>query len=409
MLKTGGYAYIAAAPRFGKSLSSLLVYEHSKRVQSILIICPKGAIPGWRKFIMDSELQENYLTKSYTIINYEAIGAIKLRTHKIDGTSLKKSIPELKLNINPDDYDALIIDEAHRLAKTGKPSQRYKLIQAVAQDKPWIALSGTQVVETPLSIYYQTSFSSKSPFSHKSFYDFFREYGIPAPMKIYDRQVEQYKLSKPILLDKIREFTLFRTQVDAGISADLQAKPIEHYVELSLDTKQLYNKLQSDRLLYLPSGDLLVCDTVMKLRTALHQLESGVAKLDDETYLQLGNLEKINYIKQNFVCDENTVILAYYIGEQILLKDHFPNSHIDSVISKAEGVDYSGKEFIIFSLGWSGAKGIQVRERGVNVNNTEQAVIHYIMCKNAISHQVYKCVEQKKMFNDSTYKPTELI
>ena len=403
------YAYLAGLPRSGKSMTSLLTLENSKRVKSVLILTKKNAIPGWTKFITDPELTSTYLTKEYTVINYEAIGSFVKRTHHAKtGKPLKKSIIEPKLKLNPDDYDATILDESHVLGKLGKPSNRYLLTKLLVQDKPFIALSGTATVESLMSIYYQMSTSTHTPFPQPNFYRFHDEWGIKATKPIgYKQEANDYSIPKPELQAYIDSWTLYMTQADAGISESVQAKHELHYVTLTNQTKVYYNQLQSDKLLEHPKA-LIIADTTMKLRTSLHMLESGITKLNDQ-YIELGNTEKIDYIKQNFNITTSSVILAHYIGEQQLLQRHFPQAIVSSTTSKAEGVDYSfADNFILFSTGYSGSKFIQVLERGVNVNNINQPVVHHILVKNAISGQVYETVSNKKTFNDQTYKRNKL-
>lgn len=382
----------------GKTLTSLLTVEKSQRIKSVLILCPKAAIKGWTKFTTDTELA---LTKSYTVMNYEAIGSIKERTTSASGKPIKP-VKEIHLKINPADYDIVICDESHRLGKLGKPSQRYKLLQPIIEGKPHIHLSGTPFVESANQIYYQMAFQPYTPFAHKNFYEYHKEWGVPSQTQIgRDSFVADYKLAKPELLKYIDQFTVYMTHADAGITATSQA--VKHYIELDNRTKTLYNELQTNKLIKVPPY-IIVGDSKLALTLQLHQLESGVVKVDDK-YIDIGNREKITYMRNAFKMDSNTVILAYYKGEQDLLTKLFPQCEVGSTTSKAEGVDYSGKEFIIFSFGWSGAKGIQVAERGVNINNKEPAIVNYLLVKNGVSDEVYEAVLNKANFNATLFKP----
>ena len=403
------FAYLAGLPRSGKTLTSLLTLENSKRVKSVLILTKKNAISGWTKFITDPELTSTFLTKEYTVTNYEAIGSFVKRTHHATtGKLLKRPITESKLKLSPDDYDAVILDEAHTLGKLGKPSNRYLLTKLLVQDKPFIALSGTATVESPMSIYYQMSTSTNTPFPQPNFYRFHDEWGIPATKIIgYKQEANDYSIPKPELQSYIDSWTIYMTQADAGIDESVQAKHELHYVTLTNQTKVYYNQLQSDRILNHPKA-LIIANSIMKLRTSLHMLESGITKVDDE-YIELGNTEKIDYIKQNFTITSSSVILAHYIGEQQLLQRHFPNATIASATSNAEGVDYSHADhFIIFSSGYSGSKFIQRNERNTNVNNQVQPTVHHILVKSAISDQVYQVTSQKNDFNNQTYQRNKL-
>lgn len=393
-LKTKGYVYLAGKPRSGKTLTAILIAEKSTLINSVLVLTKKAALGGWEKFTTNKELN---LKHEYTVTNYE-------QAHK-----LKSS-----------DYQLVIIDESHNLGTLGKPSLRIKTIQKLCRDLPHIHLSGTAIVESPNGIYHQMAISTFTPFMHKNFYDFFREYGMPYYIKAGGREITQYdKCDLNKLMPIINDFTVYMTQEDAGISKELQAVDKLHYIELNDDTKELYNKLQEDNIVDIWSNMFtsigepvfklqLVCDTTMKLRTSLHMLESGVAKVG-ENYTDLGNNEKINYILTNFGDKETTGIMCHFIGEQLKLKSMFKNAQIYSSNAHAEGVDLSHLEnFIILSSDYSGSKFIQRRDRIVNVNGSNTLTVHHILVKKAISEQVYKRVSKKEDFNNSTYEMESL-
>lgn len=385
ILKDKGYVYLAGKPRSGKTLTALLIAEKSQLISNVLILTKKAAISGWQKFLDSVPLEHTYY-----VTNYEQVG-------KWD--SVKK---RANLKLNPKDYQLVIIDESHNLGTVGKPSGRYKTIKSLCYQLPHIHLSGTAIVETPNSIYHQMSISKWTPFKHKNFYAFFRQFGIPYTIKITGVDRPQYDKFKPELLQAIDEFTVYMTQEEAGISKDVQAVDKLHYIELGAETKKLYNKLQKDMIIKVDDYDL-VCDTTMKLRTSLHMVESGVAKVDDK-YLFLGNTEKIDYIKKEFGDEKNIGIMCHFVGERSLLSRHFVHSKIYSSTSHAEGVDLSHlKHFIILSSGYSGSKFIQRRDRIVNINGSNTTTVHHLLVKKAISEQVYKKCSKKEDFNNSTY------
>lgn len=400
ILKEKGYVYLAGLPRSGKTLTSILIAEKSSKIRNVLVLTKKAAIPGWQKFTTNVELG---LKHNYYITNYE-------QAHKL-----------LKGN-----YDLVIIDESHNLGTLAKPSQRIKTIRKLCWDLPHIHLSGTAIVESPNGIYHQMCISKFSPFKHKNFYQFHREFGKPYYIKAAGRDIAQYdKANMELLMPLINAFTIYMTQDDAGISKDVQATDKLHYVSLDKDTKDLYNELQEHNIakIYprhfikpkiseifeggfedelLQEKDL-VCDTVMKLRTSLHMLESGIAKIDEE-YIELGNTEKIDYIKKEFGDVKNVGIMCHFVGERVLLRKHFRNAEIYSSTSHAEGVDLSHlKHFIILSSGYSGSKFIQRRDRIVNINGSNTTIVNHILVKGAISEQVYKTCNKKEDFNNSTY------
>jgi len=398
-LKSTGYAYLAGKPRSGKTYTSILAYEMSDKLSRILVLTKKNAIPGWHKFTVNNKK----LKHSYYITNYEQVAKLK-----------------------SEDYDAVIIDESHNTGAFPKPSLRYKQIRKLCWDMPHIHLSGTAIVESPSSIYHQMFISKYTPFKHKNFYDFHREFGEPYYIKAGGRDINQYDKVKDSLMPYINRFTIYMTQEDAGIDKSIQAIDKTHLVDLDLGTKELYNTLQTDQVITIDqlceccyggarvpcqccgdSGHVfyqLVCDSTMKLRTSLHMLESGVAKIGEQ-YIDLGNREKIDYIKANFGDSEDTGIMCHFVGERQTLEKEFKHAKIYSSSSDAEGVDLSHlKNFIILSSDYSGSKFIQRRDRIININGSNTLTVHHIMVKNAISEQVYKKVSKKEDFNNSTYE-----
>lgn len=413
ILKLTGYVYLAGKPRSGKTLTSLLITEKSNKINNVLILTKKAAISGWEKFLTGVKL-----THTYKVTNYEQVG-------KWDNDK-RKAI----LKLNPEDYDLVIIDESHNLGTVGKPSGRYKVIKSLCYNMPHIHLSGTAIVESPNSIYHQMTISKYKPFIEKNFYTFFRKFGKPYYIKAAGRDIQQYDKiisekdivqfpTKELLMPVINSFTVYMTQEDAGIDSGVQAVDKIHYVDLNESTKELYNTLQKDNItkvcqdMYGPKTSLfeyedLVCDTTMKLRTSLHMLESGVAKIDDE-YIELGNTEKIDYIKKEFGDGVDIGIMCHFVGERRLLAKNFSKAQIYSSTSHAEGVDLSHlKHFIILSSDYSGSKFIQRRDRIVNINGSNTTIVNHILVKKAISDQVYKKVSKKEDFNNSTYTSQNL-
>lgn len=386
ILKAKGYCYLAGKPRSGKTLTAILTAEKSDKISSVLVLTKKAAISGWTQFIKGRK-------HKYTVINYEQVGSIVSN--------------KLVLKLNPEDYQLVIIDESHNLGAIPKASNRIKVIQKLCWHMPHIHLSGTAIVESPCSIYPQMSISKYNPFPYKNFYMFHKLYGEPYYIKVRGIDMPQYDRYNKSLLKEIDKFTVYMTQEDAGIAKELQAIDKIHYIELDSLTKSLYNKLQQDQILKTDFG-MLVCDSTMKLRTSLHMLESGVAKIED-SYFFFGNTEKIDYIKKTFGDTSTLGIMCHFIGERILLEKHFRKAKIYSSNAHSEGVDLSHlTSFVILSSDYSGAKFIQRRERIININGSNTLHVHHILVKKAISEQVYKRTSKKEDFNNSTYERSSI-
>lgn len=364
ILEKKGIVALFGLPRTGKTRCALRLAEMTK-AKNVLILTKKKAIDGWKSEI--KAVQPNF---TYTLTNYEQV-------HKLAGG-----------------YDLLILDESHNLGSRGKPTNRVKDIRALCYNMPLIALTGTPTIETPLGIYHQWCVSKYSPFNqYKSFYKFFREYGIPDPIWLHGRQVEQYKKYKDTLLPAIEQYAVRISQDDAGIKH--QAQDVVHTVPLTPDTKMHINDLMSQGTL----GNLMVFDTDMGVRTAVHQVESG-AVLYDEQLMMLPNTEVVDYLQETFGDAPDVAFFTHFRSTRKKLGEHFKQAQLFSSIAHAEGVDMSHmRHVVLVNTAYSGAKFAQVRERITNMNRTTEALIHIIVTDGGVSQDVYDMVSDKKDFN----------
>ncbi len=381
ILNKYGLCYLMFEPRVGKSYTAILTAEKMQDIRNVLILTRKKAIEGIEKFLHN-------VSKNYTVTNFE-------QSHKL----------------NSEDYCFIIIDEASSISAFPKPSNVTKNIRKLAYDKKVLFLSGTPFIESPSQIFHQFYVTNYSPFSnYKNFYSWHKDYGIESSIFVAGRNIKQYNKCKPELLDEVDKYCLKLTQSDIGIES--KAEDELHFVELSERTKKIYNTLQRKKVISVYDVNQnvvkIVCDNVIKLRMTLHMIESGCFKVDDN-YYELGNTEKIDYIKKNFKETENMVIMSNFVQERELLKKHFKKARILSSISNSMGVDLSKSDsFIIYSQSYSGTHHVQLRDRIVNMNGSTSNKVHFILTKNAISHQVYIATSNKKDFNNSLYLRKDL-
>lgn len=380
ILKLKGYVYINGQPRSGKTLTSILVAEQTK-AEHILVLTKKAAIDGWLDFTTKS-------SKNFTVTNYEQLGRIADRV--------------IKFNYNPSNFQLVIIDESHNIGAFPKMSGRAKIIRAFCRDLPHIHLSGTPVIESACAIYHQMAISKYNPFYQwRTFYEFHNYFGIKDYIWIRGQQIPQYNKFKPELLEIIKMFTIYMSQADAGITTEIEDKI--HYIELSNELKSLYNQLLKDKVIKIDDKDYLA-DSTMKLRTALHQLEGGTLKIDDE-YVDLPYNDKAIYILNTFGDSSDIGVMCHFLEERNKLSKIFKHIQLFSSNAHAEGVDLSHlKHFIIYSSDYSGAKFVQRRERIVNINGSNTTTVHHLLVKKAISEQVYNTVSKKRDFNNDTFE-----
>lgn len=382
ILQKYAIVYLAYEERCGKTLTSILVCENSK-ASRILVITKKKALDGWHE-----TLSKFKHLKKYTVTNFHQAGKFKA-----------------------DNYDLVIIDEAHSyISAYPKPGTIWREVRMVTKNKPIIYLSATPYAQGPQLLFNQFKLSSWTPFPHKNFYDFFREYGIPSMVRTAYGLQETYSKVNDLVLEKCSH--LFLTNTRKELDFDHEPEDIIHFFELSQTTKDLYNGcLKNEMLRFKRDGKVIESplDSSMKLRTTLHMLEGGVAKVGDKYYI-LSVQEKIDCIVKEFGDSSNTVIMYQYIAEGDKLKLFFKNVTLLQGTSFAEGVDLSMFDnLIIYSQDFSTARHSQRRARQANKNRSTPIKVHFYLVKGGISEQVYKTVSiNKTNFIDKLFKKVTL-
>lgn len=382
LLRSYNIAYFAAEERTGKSLAALLTAEKMDEIEEVIIITKKAALKGW-----EETLKAYPLVKSVVLTNYHQMG------------KLEKTQPNT----------LVIFDESHSyLSAYPKRSAMWKLAKKVAWKMKILYVSATPYAQGPQQLYNQLALSSWSPwYQYDSFYSWFRSYGFPYTIKLQGRECIQYdKADNEKIIGTCQHLFITKTRNELGFVHE----PTDqlHYIDLDVVTKEVYNDLLQDRIVELNSG-MLVCDTIAKLRSALHMLEGGVAKLG-EAYYVLANDEKLRYILKVFGDTRNTVIMYNYIAELTKLQAVFKHCTLLQATSYAEGVDLSMyTNLVIYSMNFSTAKYTQRRARQANMERKEPINVHYLLVKKAISEQVYKTVAiNKRNFVDSVFDRSKI-
>lgn len=365
LIRQYGMAYIAGEPRSGKTRTAFYVANHLP-VKQVMFITKKNAIPG----IVE---QAPTCTKPVTVINYEQI-----------------------TKYNADDYDFVIVDEAHNIGTVGKPSLRFKELKAFCWEKQVLLLSGTPMVESPNASYYQFGICKHTPLPFKTFYVFFKTWGVPSPMFYYGRTIESYKKAKPELLALVGQYTVTLTQDQAGITA--KAEDVVHELVLQPSTIDLIGQLRKHSIAII-DGDEIVCESEAAVRALVHQIESGAALIDDE-FVMLPNTEMVDYIRDTFGDNSDVAVMCHFRATAAKVAKHLPNVHIYSAEGHKEGVDLSHyKHFIIANTGYSGSGHIQRRDRGTRMDVTAPRKVHHLIVPGQLSELVYDAVSQKMSFN----------
>lgn len=390
ILKEYGLVYLAMEERTGKSITALIIAEAVPAVKRILIITKLKSMAGWEETLEKWEGK----TKEYDLINYHSVKKIR------------KS------------YDMVILDEAHNyISGFPKRSELWKNVFLKTFGALLVYSSATPHAQGRQLLFNQFALCKWSPWKRFSnYYDWFKVYAkrdkegnlpttrINASTTVVDYSaVDEEKIAKEV-------DHLFVTYTRAQAGFKHEPKDVVHYIELTEKTKNIYNIIMKHKVISFTLDSTgkdytLECDSPIKLRWALHMLEGGTLKVNDE-YIDLGNHEKVDYILKTWGDTEDLAIMYQYKADKIKLDKYFKKALKLQATSYSEGVDLSHiKHLVIYSQDFSTAKHSQRRARQANQNREEEIDVHFILIKKAVSEQVYKtCSVNKKDFVDSVFE-----
>lgn len=391
VLKDNAIVYLSAQERVGKTLPAIMIVE-AIAVTKVLVLTKKKALAGW-----NDTLSQYSHKKQYTVTNYGQFHHVKGR------------------------FDIVILDEAHNYI-SGFPDASNTNLAArkFTRNVPLIFISATPFAQGYQMLYNQLALSTWSPwYKWSTPMMWFNEFGIPSTVYTGAGPKPAYTETKPECFELVKHLFVGYTRKEVGFTHE----PIDkvHYITLAPATKKVYNALVASRAIVL-NGRELICDTISKLRFTLHMLEGGVflistvikkiggKKKVTRQYYQLGNTEKIDYIKQQWGDNEKLVIMYNYIAEKTKLESHFKHATILQATSYAEGIDlYEYDHLVIYSQDFSTARHTQRRARQANKLRDKEIIVHFLLVKKAISDQVYKAVSINKVnYVDSLYKKERL-
>ena len=394
ILQKYGILYLAWEERTGKFLTALLIAEQAVVIK-ILIITKKGKpLEDW------NELLETYpLNKIYHAVNYHQVNKMTDR-----------------------DWDLVILDESHNYV-SGYPkiSKLWHEVRRFTRGKPIIYMSATPYAQTPALLYHQLALSDWSPFKrYKNYKHWHQDYGIPYTKWVYQKQVPMYdKVIDDKVLDQVDHF--FTTMTRAELKFEHEPEDHLHYIDLWQHTINRYNSILKHKVFESKTA-IIEYDTKTKLRYGLHMLEGGVLKHTTfelnrngkpkavSSHFDMGNTEKIDYIKQTWGDKENVAIMYHFIGECKKLRNHFKHAEILQATTHAEGISLMHIEhLIIYSQDYSTSKHTQRRARQANMKRDSPIIVHFLLVNKGISEEVYDTVSRNKLnYVDEMFKGARL-
>lgn len=385
ILEQFNLVYIAAETRTGKSLATIFLLKDDYK--KILVLTKKKAISSWNS---DLDLA---VANNFTVTNYESV-------HKLTDS----------------DYDVIVLDESHSVGSYPKPSKRAAQIKEISHGKKIVYLSATPSAETYSQLFHQFWISSYSPFSEKSFYTWYRNYGEDDSIIIQGRMIKQYKAaSEDLILEDINHLIVSMTKKKANFEVLVNEKI--HNIEIDPNYLAAIKHFEKHRVLNLGYYNV-VAETAPSLMNKAHQLSGGTIKIDDQVSLITSD-HKVEYIKSYLGSDKKIVILCNYIKERELLLMRLENStdsvekfknedyqyFVGHIKTFSEGVDFSyADSMIIYSLNFSATTYLQSRERLANKKRVKPIVVHYLFTKGTLDEYIYKAVTSKMNFTSKYYR-----
>ena len=373
-------AILAGEERTGKTLTAVLAAEETP-ANHVIVVTKAKALKGWEDTLNNYETAKNWTVTTY-------------------GKAHKVPVPSNFL---------LILDESHNyISGFPKPSGTFTKLRPMG----YLASGVLHISATPNAqgyslLFHQFALHRFGPWrKYKNFYAWFKDYGVPKSVMLQGRLTPKYDKTKTdkVLAD-VQKYFITRTRKSLGF---IEPEDKLHYIELSEPTVQAYNYVVKHRVVEFLAGTL-VCDSDSKLRAALHMLEGGVAKIDDD-YVVLKNTEKVDYILEHFGDTEDMVIMYYFKAELLKLQAHFKKAVLLQATSFAEGVDlHKFKHLIIYSQDWSTARHSQRRARQANLNRTDEIIVHFLLVAKGQSEKCYTTVSKNKAeYVDSVFDFEEL-
>lgn len=374
-------AYYVWQVRTGKTLTSLRCAE-LYGAKSVLFLTKKKAISS-----IENDYKMLQPTFGLNVSNYEQV-------HNID-----------------EDYDLIILDEAHVLGQYPQPAKKVIYLKEICKGKPIIYLSGTPTPESYSQWFHQMYVSSYSPFIEANFYKWHKLYGIPAKKYLYNREIADY--SKTVDID-ISHLLLTKTQQQSGFESDIQ----EHIISIKPPSviEWAIGTLKKDKIINTKEGKIILADTAVKEMMKVHQITSGTIKCEDGSTIIISDY-KAQFIKEKFK-GKKIAIFYKYIAESEMLGDVFDTTQsidefnetdkvfISQIQSGREGINLSRADALIFFnidfsavSYWQGRARLQSKER-------EKSDVYFLFA--GIEHRVYEMVSKKKDYTLKHYMNKKL-
>ena len=386
ILKNYGLVYLAMQVRTGKSSTALEVCKLNK-YDKVLFLTKKKAIGN-----IKSDYKDFGYSFDLTVINNESLHTI-----------------------SDNNFDCIVMDEAHRLGSYPKPGKMAKDLKKRFADKPFIFLSGTPTPESYSQIYHQFWVSNRSPFKmYSNFYKWCKDFvNVKQKYVSYGLCNDYSDANKTIIDTFINKYMITYTQELAGFTSVINEHVL--YCDMNDKTHLICKRLCND-LVVQGSSEVILADTPVKLMQKLHQLYSGTIKFES------GNSMVMDHSKGLFIVDKfkgKKIAIFYKFKEELnLLKSCYGNGLTTDleefnttdknialqIIAGREGISLKAADYLVYlNIDFSATSYWQSRDRLTTMERKTND-IYFIFAKGGIEDKIFKAVMNKKNFTLSHFK-----
>jgi len=411
-------------------------YLNGKNIRTALIICPKSVIPVWPlQFNMHSDkkwiiipLQKGSVKKRADIlktqleyaavanqpiafvINYDSFWREPL------GPVYNKKNRMISKGILMDcNFDAMVLDEAHRIKSPGGKASwgAYRLSKKI---KHKLLLSGTPMPHNPTDVYGQFRVLDPKIFG-TSFQRFKMRYCIMGGFE--NRQIVKFiNMDELNRLFYSRAFLVKKDEV-------LDLPDFMHETrtcDLDPKTWKIYKELEQDFISFIDNKEINVNNALTKL-LRLSQIASGYLKLDDgtEKIIDSSKLNTLKDLLEDLPLDEPVIIFCRFTseikrvremvekngrttaelsGQENSLKewqDGQLNTVVIQIRAGGEGIDLTRACYCVyFNKGFPMGEYEQSLARPHRPGQTRKVTYYHIIAEKTVDEKVEKALKEKK-------------
>jgi SNF2 family DNA or RNA helicase len=407
----------------------------SRRCQTVLIVCPKSVVAVW-----PYQFQQ-HCTSLFNVVplvdgavkDRASAGAqaIKLARARQEPCAMVINyesawIGDMAELIQTTGWDAIILDESHRIKKPGgKASLFFSRLANRAAFR--VCLTGTPMPHSPLDVYAQYRFLDKSIYG-TSFTAFRSKYAVLQPIgrNIAAKKVVGFQNQDDL---KSRFFQIaFQAKTE-----DVMDLPEENDViipvTISKKARTIYEQLRKEFVADLGSGVVTAGNALTRL-LRLQQITSGYIRADNDLETAtIGALVEVDAGKREALEDllegmeaaepvvvfcrfkqdlDNVRLIAFTLGRKSLelsgsvnqLKE-WQNGEAPILAVQIQsgnlGIDLTRSRYsVYYSLGFSLGDYLQSRRRISRPGQTRSTTNYHLIATKTIDEQVYKALEARQ-------------